>query len=160
MTRAEAAKHHIEDPAAIEHSDAHPNAVLIFIGGLGASLIIVWIIIYGMFVFLAHRRETAEQFPLVKQNQIPPEPRLETAPGVQFRELRAREDAILNTYGWVNRDTGVVRIPIDRAMDLIAQRGLPTRPAEGPVPTAPSTGPESGGPQTGAPHERGGPPQQ
>ena len=43
--------------------------------------------------------------------------------------MRAREDAVLTTYGWVDRNTGVARIPIERAMDLLVERGLPvTKP--------------------------------
>ncbi len=54
------------------------------------------------------------------------------APNEALRQLRATEDAALTTYGWVDRKNGIVHIPIDRAMDLILQRGLPTRPPEQP----------------------------
>jgi hypothetical protein len=40
-------------------------------------------------------------------------------------ELRAAEDGDLNSCGWVDRNAGIVRIPIDRAMQLILERGLP-----------------------------------
>jgi hypothetical protein len=46
--------------------------------------------------------------------------------------MRAAEDKILNGYGWVDREHGVARIPIDRAIDLLAQRGLPARPQNEP----------------------------
>jgi cytochrome c oxidase cbb3-type subunit III len=55
-------------------------------------------------------------------------------------ELRAAEDAALHSYGWVDRATGIVRIPIDRAMEVLAARGLPVRaqPPEAPArPPAP-----------------------
>jgi len=54
-----------------------------------------------------------------------PEPRLQIKSGVDLNTLRAEEERELSSYGWVNRSAGVVRIPIDRAMDLIMQRGLP-----------------------------------
>jgi hypothetical protein len=54
-----------------------------------------------------------------------PEPRLEVKPGASLAELRAAEDADLNSYGWIDRNTGTVRIPIDRAMQLLLDRGLP-----------------------------------
>jgi len=41
--------------------------------------------------------------------------------------MRAREDEILTTYGWVDRNAGIVRIPIDAAMKLTLERGLPAR---------------------------------
>jgi hypothetical protein len=59
----------------------------------------------------------------------PPEPRLEEVPGAQLRDLRAAEDRILNGTAWVDRQAGVARIPIDRAIDLLAEHPLPARPA-------------------------------
>ena len=58
------------------------------------------------------------------------------APGKQTRrteinDFRMQEEQTLNSYGWVDQQAGVVRIPIDRAMQLLAQRGLPTRPQAG-----------------------------
>jgi hypothetical protein len=58
-----------------------------------------------------------------------PKPNLQLDPHDDLTALRAREDAELNGYTWVDRSNGVVRIPIDRAMDLIAQGRLPVRPA-------------------------------
>ena len=68
--------------------------------------------------------------------------------------IRAAEDQILNSYGWVDRSKGIVRIPIDRAIDLLAKRGLPARPQAPPVeradvPTESGLGPimqQPGGP--------------
>lgn len=61
------------------------------------------------------------------QQQIPPEPRVEEHPQVELQELRAKEDHILSTYGWVDKQKGIVRIPLDRAMELQLQRGFPVR---------------------------------
>ncbi len=59
-----------------------------------------------------------------------PTPRLQTDDGAQdITDLHAREDLLLNNYSWVDQSQGKVRIPIERAMDLIAQRGLPVAPA-------------------------------
>jgi hypothetical protein len=55
----------------------------------------------------------------------PPEPRLQTQPLRDLEDLRERERALLEGYDWVDRGAGVVRIPIDRAKQLIAERGLP-----------------------------------
>jgi hypothetical protein len=132
MTRAEAAKRHIEDPGAIEHSDAQSKGVFIFLGALAVTIVVSLAVVFGLFLFFSERRETPQQFPLAKKNQVPPEPRLETAPGVELHGLRAQEDGILNSYGWVDRNAGVVRIPIERAMALVAERGLPTRQGQEP----------------------------
>ena len=55
----------------------------------------------------------------------PPEPRLQANPPADMRTMREKEETILNHYGWVDSNRGVVRIPIDRALDLIAEHGLP-----------------------------------
>ncbi len=41
--------------------------------------------------------------------------------------MRAAEEKILHSYGWIDQQKGIVRIPIERAMELTAQRGLPAR---------------------------------
>jgi hypothetical protein len=56
-----------------------------------------------------------------------PAPHLQINSHDDLMALRAREDAELNGYGWVDHSNGIVRIPIARAMDLILARGLPTR---------------------------------
>jgi hypothetical protein len=61
---------------------------------------------------------------------LPPEPRLEANPYQALQALRAREDHILEQYAWIDKAKGIVRIPIERAMDLAAERGLPTRQAK------------------------------
>jgi hypothetical protein len=58
---------------------------------------------------------------------LPPQPQLEAVPGQSLEQLRAQEDKLLSTYGWIDKSAGVVRIPITRAMDIIAQKGLPAR---------------------------------
>ena len=57
----------------------------------------------------------------------PPEPRLEVVLDQVLQEVRADESAFLHSYGWVDRQAGVVRIPIDRALTLLLERGLPAR---------------------------------
>jgi hypothetical protein len=55
-----------------------------------------------------------------------PTPRLQMDDGDQdVVDLHAREDLLLDHYTWVNQQQGTVRIPIGRAMEIIAQRGLP-----------------------------------
>ncbi len=56
---------------------------------------------------------------------LPPAPRLEAYPGENFPALHATQEAELNSYGWVDRQKGVVHIPIEQAMKLIAKSKLP-----------------------------------
>jgi len=67
-----------------------------------------------------------------------PQPRLETDERGQIRRFRLSEEQRLHSYGWVDQNAGIIRIPIDRAMDLIAERGLPTRPQAGTAPASPA----------------------
>jgi len=59
----------------------------------------------------------------------PPPPALEAQPGQSLQPYLAAQQQKLNSYRWVDRSTGVVAIPIDRAMDEVAQQGLPAREA-------------------------------
>lgn len=59
------------------------------------------------------------------------EPRLQPDPPRQKGELRQIEDHLLGTYDWVDSDLGLVRIPIDRAMDVLSRRGLPEKTGTG-----------------------------
>ena len=115
-----------------EESDVDVRAILTFGAGLLVSAIAIHGIVWLLFVFFSGR-ETARQaveYPLEasQASRAPPEPRLQTHPREDLRELRAREDAVLTSYGWVNKAEGVVRIPIEDAMKLTVRRGLPSRP--------------------------------
>lgn len=58
---------------------------------------------------------------------LPPEPRLQVTPSVDLQKFHAEEDAALEKYEWIDAKSGIVRIPIERAMELTAERGLPAR---------------------------------
>lgn len=60
----------------------------------------------------------------------PPAPRLQEIPAQELQEFRQREAQALGSYGWVESNAGVVRIPIERAMELTLERGLPVRANE------------------------------
>jgi hypothetical protein len=62
--------------------------------------------------------------PVAHTEEFPP-PQLEVRPAANLAEFRAAEEADLNSYGWIDRNAGTVRIPIERAMQLILKRGLP-----------------------------------
>jgi hypothetical protein len=125
-----------EDSSAVHHetSDVNFRAILTFGIGLIVAAALIHVLLWLLFVYFQNReaRAGARPLPLAaeQQNRLPPEPRLQTNPRQDLGELRAGEDAILNSYGWVDKATGVVRIPIEEAMRLTVERGLPARPAE------------------------------
>jgi len=107
---------------------------------LGAILLILVVLIeLVMWRMLSQRvHATRGQEPArstVAVETLPPEPLLQGSAGHRalldqdLAEMRQRDDEILNRYVWVNVQAKVVRIPIDRAMDLLVQRGLPVRGA-------------------------------
>jgi hypothetical protein len=59
-----------------------------------------------------------------------PEPRLQVDAPNELRQMRAAEEATLNSYGWVDKEAGVVKIPVERAMEILAKKGLPARKQE------------------------------
>jgi hypothetical protein len=114
-----------------ETSDANVNGVFAFGLGLMITGIIILFLVWLLFGYFATREAGSgvREFPLAadQQNRLPPEPRLQTNPRQDLINLRTAEDAILDTYGWVDKTGGVVRIPISEAMKLTVERGLPSR---------------------------------
>jgi hypothetical protein len=139
-----------------EHSDADVRSLLKFGAWLLVILVIVLIAMKSMFFYFARSQKLGPPAsPFEEVRVLPPQPRLQVQPRVDLQAYCEDQMEQLNTYGWVDPHNDVVRIPVDRAMDLIVQRGLPARPA-----TSTSLGAESGtaGEATGAlsvPHTSG-----
>lgn len=106
-----------------EHSDVNSRGVLI----TGVCILFgMWIIVsllYFYYDFLSGQRTEAHVRPL------PPEPRLQQSPARDLKELRLQEDGLLENYTWVDKPKGIVGIPIKRAIELTAQRGIPPQKA-------------------------------
>jgi hypothetical protein len=114
-----------------ETSDVDIRGVLAFGVGLVVVAFVIHLLVWVLFRFFDVReaRQGIPQYPLAAQQEsrLPPEPRLQTNPRQDLEDLRAAEQELLTTYGWVDRNAGIVRIPIDEAMKLVVQRGLPSR---------------------------------
>src|SRR6185295_10725352 len=136
------------EEAEFEREDLGAKPVILFLVGLTVGCLLVALLLKGMYSYLDARenRHQPALNPLVQQTRSDlrsvapgditkfPEPRLETDEPREIRAFRLQEEQTLHSYGWVDQPAGVVRIPIDRAMELVAQRGLPTRPQAGTVP--------------------------
>jgi hypothetical protein len=102
--------------------------------GAGMAVVTALIFVLVHWTFVSNLAHDAAQSPPANPlegtygRQLPPEPRLQTHPIRDLHDLRAAEDAVLNSYGWVDRKAGIVRIPIARAMALLAARGMGARP--------------------------------
>lgn len=119
---------------AHERSDANTRAITKFGIALVFTVIIAELFLWWLFDHLSSRAVRLNPPPsalIIQQApKEPPEPRLQGNPQLDMRKLRQAEDAVLNHYAWVDPDHGIVRIPVQRAIDLIAQRGLPVFKAQ------------------------------
>ncbi len=138
--------------AGYELTDANVRETALFLVVLGASLAVVFVLAFGIgkLINMELARQDGptnkwslmsgakpgnlESDPQIQQQQLRalvkrfPTPRLETDDGnMDVAEMHAREDILLNHYSWVDEQKQTVRIPITRAMQLLAQRGLPVQ---------------------------------
>jgi hypothetical protein len=120
--------------AGHERSDVSISGIVKFGVGLAIVAGVVHVGLWGLLRFFEAREAESEKPlpPMVAANlrRTPREPRLERDPLAPRAAAQAREDAILTSYGWVDRGAGIARIPIDRAMELLVEKGLPpSKPA-------------------------------
>ena len=117
-----------------EESDVNFGAIMTFAGGLIVLAAVIYFVVWLLFGYLTRRENAASgvvMYPLAagQEDRLPPEPRLQTNPRQDLKDLRESEDTLLRGYSWVDKNGGVVRIPIDEAMKLTLQHGLPARQA-------------------------------
>jgi hypothetical protein len=127
-----------------EQQDLSPQGVFYFMGGVAVLGVVIYFILIGMYRFLDHydRAHQPAANPMAAAPKLDPQtmnyrqildqaqqsfpkPVLEHSEQTQYLEEVKKENEVLESYDWVDQKNGVVRIPIDRAMDLLAQRGLP-----------------------------------
>jgi hypothetical protein len=120
-----------------EERDVYPRPIALSVLGLAVVAVGAFVAMLLLFNLLAayQARQTAAPSPLAGAYGLkePPAPRLQTSPLRDLADLRARDAAALHSYAWVDRDAGVVRIPIERAIAVLTERGLPARVATPPA---------------------------
>ena len=109
-----------------EHSDVAIRPIVVAGVGLTIALFVVAGLMLGLYDVFAAREARlsppANPLAAAEGPRLPPQPRLQVHPVRDLRELREAENNILDHYAWVDKSAGVVRIPIDRAIDLLAAR--------------------------------------
>lgn len=143
----------IDASAGYEQSDVRVTGIVVFLTALAIFVAVIGVLSYGIGKVINARMNKEDgptskwtktvnirqlgnlpnnpemQQKVAELAQSFPTPRLQLDDGNQdVMELHEREDLLLNNYSWVDRSKGEVRIPIERAMELIAQRGLPVAP--------------------------------
>src|ERR1700691_6171359 len=142
------------DSPGYEVTDVNVSGIVVFLASLAAFVGVFCIFCFGMGKVIntailksdgppnkwnqigaqpSGKRQDLTSNAVMEQQQLNqmvqrfPTPRLQIDNGNQdVAELHAREDLLLDHYSWVDRSSGKVRIPIARAMQLIAQHGLPS----------------------------------
>lgn len=131
---------HQHDHLEPESSTIKAKPVLAFLGILGVATGFVMVLIWGLLWALDKRRDADQTPPATRvalpegQRKLPPEPRLQGAPAPEGPSLLPLDDWIVYkqmvdkqvaSYSWIDRSTGLARIPVERAKELVAEQGLP-----------------------------------
>lgn len=131
-------------PDEHEHDHAGDNPQVSFerrdvdivqITGFGIGLLIAFMIsvvaMWGLFEYFKVREDKVNPpnppAMMSEKEQMPPKPRLQPNPPRELNEMHQNEDMLLTSYGWVDQARGIVHIPIDQAVDMVAQKGLPVK---------------------------------
>jgi hypothetical protein len=130
----------VSDPeqGGVQHektdADARPVLRAVVVLVVTTSLVAAGLVYLTRGLVAGQRAGDPPQAPLAQAaGRLPPEPRLQTHPFADVEALRDSERALLDSYGWVDEKAGVVRLPIERAKELLLERGLPAAGA-GPAP--------------------------
>lgn len=146
----------VDASAGYEKTDVGVTGIIVFLTALAILAAVTGILCYGIGKVINARMDREDgptskwaktvnirslgnmpnspemQSKVAELTQQFPTPRLQadgTDGGEDLVDLHEREDLLLNNYSWIDQSKGAVRIPIERAMELIAQRGLPVAPA-------------------------------
>ncbi|HEY3383657.1 MAG TPA: hypothetical protein VGK32_17980 [Vicinamibacterales bacterium] len=117
--------------AGHETRDVSTRVVVIFATALMVGAVVVFAAIWLLFLYFGSLNDKAypREYPMAQVGapRQPPAPRLQTKPREEFEQMRADEEQVLHSYGWLDRTAAVVHIPIDEAMRLTLEHGLPVR---------------------------------
>ncbi|MPY91200.1 MAG: hypothetical protein GEU99_25225 [Luteitalea sp.] len=138
---------HVAPEGGHERSDVDVSRTPWLVIASAVSLAVVMAGMWLMFRVMEGQLASSDRpLPMVTERQAgqdrqPPEPRLLADEPADLARVQRDEEAVLNSYDWVDRSQGTVQVPIDRAMTLLIERGVPTTPeAPSPPPSNPGAG--------------------
>jgi hypothetical protein len=127
---------HSENPKhRHETREAVPRYILYFAAGVAITVVVGFVVSWVTLVyFRSHQKYAPPQSAISAGRVLPPPgmPQLQAHPVTDLQVYLKDQREILDSYGWVNRKNGVVRIPIQRAMNILLQQGLPVRDSKTP----------------------------
>ena len=123
------------DDVAFEPRDVKVSIVMKFLLYMGIAIGVVYLICLGVYRTMSEQRAASDTPPpAVRMGQpapMPPEPRLQGVPGHEtdaqqdLRDERAADNRELAETRWVDEKAGIAQIPVEDAMKIIAEKGLP-----------------------------------
>jgi hypothetical protein len=103
-----------------------------FVVGLAAVLLVVLGLTWGIAMFFKGSLLKQDPAPAAlaeaRETRVPPGPNLQPNPSANLAAFRAAEEAELASWAWVDKEKGVARVPVERALEIVASRGLPAPP--------------------------------
>lgn len=123
-----------------EKTDAHVRPLYQFLFWISVITIVTAVFAFGIWKGVLAWRDRSSVRPAMAQpaDTLPPAPRLQIREPKDLAAFRKEEDDILGTYGIVDKEKGIYRMPIEEAMKLTVERGLPS---VGAVPVAAESAP-------------------
>ena len=117
------------DDVKYETEDFSPRGIRWFTAGLAVLAVTVLLLRGGLLWRLSGGWPPRQGIvtPMVPAPNMSPEPDLQVASSLDYQAMRAAEESQLHSYRWVDREAGIAAIPIERAMEILAGRGLPAR---------------------------------
>jgi hypothetical protein len=123
---------------AYDRTDMDPKAIVGFFIALAIAAVFMHLILWSVYKYYASPGKapasvagpvttSRRQLPKGETERTFPSPKLQSNDAADMNTFRAQEEQILNSYGWVDQNAGVARIPIEQAMQVVAKQGLPTR---------------------------------
>lgn len=111
-----------------EIRDVNTRVILYFVAVLFVVLVITLVSMRGLFGYFSETQNLGPgASPFDNSRTLPPAPRLQVQPAEDLDQMRQTQEQILNSYGWEDKASGTVRVPIDRAMDMLIEHKLPLR---------------------------------
>jgi len=117
--------HHSPNGTGHEESEVSVPFIVVSLFVLLIGVVLVCFLVIGIFRYF-HSVNHVEETVRASQQTVPPEPRVEERPWEQLVTVRAREDHVLDSYAWIDKKAGTVRIPVNQAIDKLAKQGLPS----------------------------------
>lgn len=124
-----------QNPSGPDYADRDipTGAILRFVGYVAIFTVASFFLLRALYVKFDQRAARADEAVSAfarQQRVLPPAPRLQVDEPTTWAQEYARQKASVSEYGWIDARAGIVRIPVERAMDILAERGLPARATE------------------------------